>query len=117
MRRARRLFCARDHLGVKPFFYAQVGQTVVFSNTLDCVRIHPSVSDRLNDLAIGDFLLFGFNQNSEPQSMPTSSACPRTHRLVVARWILAEALLDAARLTSRSITAEAPTTLSGSGNC
>lgn len=58
----RRLFCARDHLGVKPFFYAQVGPTVVFSNTLDCVRIHPSVTDRLNDLAIADFLLFGFNQ-------------------------------------------------------
>jgi len=58
----RRLFCARDHLGVRPFFYAQAGQTVVFSNTLECVRIHPLVSDRLNDLAIGDFLLFGFNQ-------------------------------------------------------
>ncbi|MGH7782077.1 MAG: asparagine synthase-related protein [Candidatus Binataceae bacterium] len=58
----RRLFCARDHLGVKPFFYAQVGSTVVFSNTLDTVRIHPAVSDRLNDLAIADFLLFDCNQ-------------------------------------------------------
>lgn len=58
----KRLFCARDHLGIKPFFYAQVGQTVVISNTLDTVRIHPAVADRLNDLAIGDFLLFGFNQ-------------------------------------------------------
>ena len=29
-----RLFCARDQLGVKPFFYAQLGQTVLFSNTL-----------------------------------------------------------------------------------
>ena len=35
-----RLFCARDQLGVKPFFYAQVGQTVLFSNTLDCIRLH-----------------------------------------------------------------------------
>src|SRR5437667_3363083 len=31
-----RLFCARDHLGVKPFFYARVGQALIFSNTLDC---------------------------------------------------------------------------------
>ncbi len=38
------------------------GQTVVISNTLDTVRIHPAITDRLNDLAIGDFLLFGFNQ-------------------------------------------------------
>ena len=35
-----RLFCARDQLGVKPFFYAQLGQTVLFSNTLDCIRLH-----------------------------------------------------------------------------
>ncbi len=37
--RSRRLFCARDHFGVKPFHYAQVGESLVFSNTLDCVRL------------------------------------------------------------------------------
>jgi asparagine synthase (glutamine-hydrolysing) len=38
-----RLFCARDHLGVKPFFYAHLGQKLIFSNTLDCIRQHPAV--------------------------------------------------------------------------
>jgi asparagine synthase (glutamine-hydrolysing) len=61
----RRLFCARDHLGVKPFYYAQLGETVVFSNTLDCVRQHPAVSRALNDQAIADFLLFGGNQQAD----------------------------------------------------
>ncbi len=37
--RERRLFCARDQFGVKPFFYAHVGSCLIFSNTLDCVRI------------------------------------------------------------------------------
>ncbi len=60
--RERRLFCARDHFGVKPFYYARVGNCLVFSNTLNCVRLHPQVSDELNDLAIADFLLFGENQ-------------------------------------------------------
>ncbi len=59
----RRLFCARDHFGVKPFFYSRVGQTLVFSNSLDCVRRHPAVSSRLDELAIGDFLLFGFHED------------------------------------------------------
>ena len=54
----RRLFCARDHFGVKPFYYAHIGSCLIFSNTLDCIRQHPSVSKRLNDLAIADFLLF-----------------------------------------------------------
>jgi len=54
----RRLFCARDQMGVKPFYYAHVDSLLIFSNTLDCVRQHPAVSDDLNDLAISDFLLF-----------------------------------------------------------
>jgi len=59
----RRLFGARDQLGVKPFYYADTGRTLVFSNTLNCIRQHPEVSDRLNDLAIADFLLFASNQD------------------------------------------------------
>jgi asparagine synthase (glutamine-hydrolysing) len=61
--RRRRLFCARDHLGLKPFYYAVVGDWLVFSNTLECVRRHPAVSDRLDERFIGDFLLFGANQD------------------------------------------------------
>lgn len=61
--RERRLFCARDHFGVKPFFYAQTGNALVFSNTLDCVRMHPNVSDELNEQFIGDFLLFDGSQD------------------------------------------------------
>src|ERR1043166_5547902 len=64
--RERRLFCARDHFGVKLFYHALVGNTFIFSNTLNCVRLHPAISDDLNDLAIGDFLLFGYNR--EPSS-------------------------------------------------
>ena len=57
----RRLFCARDQLGLKPFYYARAGSAFVFGNTLDCLRLHPGVSDRLSDQAIGDFLLFGLS--------------------------------------------------------
>ena len=59
----RSLFCVRDHFGVKPFYYALVANCLVFSNTLNCVRKHPAVSDELNDSAIADFLLWDFNQD------------------------------------------------------
>ena len=70
----RRLFCARDHLGVKPLFYAQIGQTIVISNTLDCIRLHPAVSRDLNDSAIADFLLFGANQQIDTTVVPRHPA-------------------------------------------
>jgi asparagine synthase (glutamine-hydrolysing) len=59
--RDKKLFCARDHFGIKPFYYAEIGDTFIFSNTLNCVRVHPSVPDELNDATILDFLLIGLN--------------------------------------------------------
>jgi asparagine synthase (glutamine-hydrolysing) len=74
-----RLFCARDHMGVKPFYYAHLGDVVIFSNTLNCVRIHPAVSDRLNDLAIADFLLFECNHDSATTSFADIQRVPPAH--------------------------------------
>jgi asparagine synthase (glutamine-hydrolysing) len=62
--RAHRLFCARDHFGVKPFFYAKLDKVLIFSNTLNCARLHPAVSDRINEHFIGDFLLFDMCYNA-----------------------------------------------------
>lgn len=73
------LFCARDHLGVKPFFYAHLGPTVVVSNTLDCIRLHPAVSRDLNDAAIADFLLFGANQEADTTSFRDIRRLPPGH--------------------------------------
>jgi asparagine synthase (glutamine-hydrolysing) len=77
----RRLFCARDHLGVKPFYYADPGRSLVFSNTLNCIRKHPDVSDRLNDLAIADFLLFDYNQDPATTSFADIRRLPAAHSL------------------------------------
>lgn len=77
--RAQRLVCARDHLGVKPLFFAQRGSAVVVSNTLDCIRLHPAVSRELHDPAIADFLLFGVNQDSGATSFRDISRVPPAH--------------------------------------
>jgi asparagine synthase (glutamine-hydrolysing) len=76
-----RLFCARDHFGVKPFYYANLANYLVFSNTLDCLRLHPAVSDELNDLAIGDFLLFGYNQEPFTSTFADIQRLPAAHYL------------------------------------
>jgi asparagine synthase (glutamine-hydrolysing) len=80
-----KLFCARDHMGVKPFYYAQIGSCVIFSNTLDCIRQYPLISDKLNDLAIADFLLFGFNQDAATTSFADIRRIPPAHCAIWSR--------------------------------
>jgi len=80
--RNRRLFCARDQFGIKPFYFAHVGSVVVFSNTLNCIRLHPAVSGRLNDLAIADFLLFDMIREPSSTSFSDIHRLPPAHVLI-----------------------------------
>jgi asparagine synthase (glutamine-hydrolysing) len=81
--RRKLLFCARDHFGVKPFYYAELGELFLFSNTLECLRQHPDVSERLNDAAIGDFLLFGLNCDAATTTFRDIRRLPAAHALTV----------------------------------
>jgi len=75
------LFCARDHFGIKPFYYAHLGNPFIFSNTLNCIRQHPGVSNDLNEAAIGDFLLFGLNYDNATTSFRDIQRLPPAHSL------------------------------------
>jgi asparagine synthase (glutamine-hydrolysing) len=79
------LFCARDHFGVKPFYYAQLKNLLLFSNTLNCVRAHPDVSGELNDSAIADFLLFGLNYNEDTTTFRDLQRLPPAHCMTLSR--------------------------------
>jgi asparagine synthase (glutamine-hydrolysing) len=81
-KRKRSLFCARDHFGIKPFYYARAGNCLIISNTLNCIRIHPAVSDRLNDQAVGDFLISGSNENPETTFFAGVQRLPAAHTLI-----------------------------------
>ncbi len=80
--KTRRLFCARDQMGVKPFFYSQIGSCLIFSNTLNCVRRHPVVSSELNELSIADFLLFDMIQDPAATSFASIRRLPPAHLLM-----------------------------------
>jgi len=76
-----RLFCARDHFGIKPFYYSQAAGNLIFSNTLDCVRLNPAVSGELNDTAVVDFLLHGVKQNPATTTFRDIQRLPAGHYL------------------------------------
>jgi len=81
--RRQRLFCARDHFGLRLLYYAHVGECLLFSNTLQTLRQHPAVSNRLHEPAIGDFLLFGYNLEPDTTSFVDIRRLPPAHALIV----------------------------------
>jgi asparagine synthase (glutamine-hydrolysing) len=79
----RKLVCAVDPLGAKLFYYADGPGLFVASNTLECVRLHPGVSDRLDEAAIGDFLCTGYYQDRDLTIYADIAALPPGHLLIV----------------------------------
>lgn len=78
----KQLLCACDHFGVRRLYFAHLGSLFLCSNTLDCVRLHPEVSARLNETAVADFLLFGTNQNPDTTTFVDIHRLPRGHFLL-----------------------------------
>jgi asparagine synthase (glutamine-hydrolysing) len=60
----RRLFCARDHFGIVPLYYARPRSGgLVVGNVLRSLLAHPELGDALDERAVGDFLLFRHNRD------------------------------------------------------
>ena len=50
----------RDHLGVKPLYYAIVGGELIFASSVNAIAAHPDFTKRLNLDAVRDFLQFRY---------------------------------------------------------
>ena len=82
-KRRKRLFCARDHFGVKPFFYSRVGNSFIFSSTLNDLRRDERVSDELNESAVSDYLEQGLNQDLSTTIFRDIQRLPGGHTLTL----------------------------------
>lgn len=51
------LFCARDHMGVKPFYYFINDRAFVFASEIKAILSFPEVPRRLNEEMVSDFLV------------------------------------------------------------
>jgi asparagine synthase (glutamine-hydrolysing) len=55
--RHRRLFCARDHFGVRPFYYYhRAGEIFAFASEIKALLCLPEVPRQLNEMQVADFL-------------------------------------------------------------
>ena len=50
------LFCARDHFGVKPFYYHQSTQEFLFASEIKALLCLPQVPRQINEIRIADYL-------------------------------------------------------------
>jgi len=79
----RRLFCARDPLGVKPFYHAAAPDAFICSNTLGCVLLHPGIDVEVDEVAIADFLVHTAQVDAERTIRRAVRALAPGHRLWV----------------------------------
>jgi len=77
-----RLFCARDHVGLRPFFYADTDDVFAFASEPGALVNREFVPDELDELAVSDFLL-GFRKASERTLYSGVRALPPAHWVVV----------------------------------
>ena len=56
-RRKQLLFCARDHIGVKPFYYYLSDAVFAFASEIEALLCVPEVPRRLNEVRVADLLV------------------------------------------------------------
>lgn len=55
--RHRRLWCARDYIGIRPFYYFWDGKTFLFGSEIRALLAHSLVSLKVNEGMVGEYLM------------------------------------------------------------
>ena len=79
---ANRLFCARDRLGIKPFYYFWDGREFVFASEIKALLAHPSVSAHFDEAALPEYLASGYLTGEGTMFQRVRKLMPG-HRLMV----------------------------------
>src|SRR5206468_2472026 len=64
--RERRLWVARDRIGVKPLYYVQHADEFAFGSELKSLLEYPGVSRAVDERSIDDFFTFGYVPSPRP---------------------------------------------------
>ena len=61
----RRIFIARDRLGIKPFYYRHQGHTLLFGSEIKTILAYPGVKPEFYHGALAEYLAFGYIAGEE----------------------------------------------------
>ena len=62
-RETKELFCVRDRLGIKPFYYFWDGETFVFGSEIKAILQHSAVRAEFNESVLPEYLSFGYTSD------------------------------------------------------
>lgn len=82
-RRKARLFCARDRLGIKPFYYATPSGYFLFGSEIKSLFAFPALAPEADDDAVIDYLVHGNCDYGERTVFRGVKALPAAHALTV----------------------------------
>ena len=64
-RRERRLFIARDRLGIKPLYYRYDAEKLVFGSEIKAILAYPGLKPQFNQETLAEYLAFGYLTGAE----------------------------------------------------
>src|SRR5579864_2275708 len=77
--RRKKLFCARDRFGIKPFYYAMAGNRFAFASEIKALFEVPDFKPQLNRRALPEFFAFGYTSSEEPLFVGVRKLLPGHH--------------------------------------
>jgi asparagine synthase (glutamine-hydrolysing) len=81
-RLTRSLFCARDHLGVRPFYYARTPKRLVFGSAIKGLLVLPDLTNQLDEYALADYMV-ALEDDLERTSYRDIKRLPAAHTMRV----------------------------------
>lgn len=78
-----RLFCARDRLGIKPFYYATPSGYFIFASEIKSLLAFPGLDSTADDDAVLGFLVHGNCDYGKSTILKNVKALPAAHSLTV----------------------------------
>ena len=82
--RSQSFFAARDHFGVKPFFYHCHPRLFAFASEIKALLVLPNIPNRVDETRLSDYLLLEF-ENKERTLYQEIQRLPPAHSLTVTR--------------------------------
>ncbi|MDB5109661.1 MAG: hypothetical protein JWR67_775 [Mucilaginibacter sp.] len=77
----RTLFCARDHFGAIPFYYAQTERGFLFTNFYRSLKCVPGLTSDLNEDVLKDYFFSSSNQSFDHTIYQKIKKLPPAHQL------------------------------------